>query len=383
MQASERALKFLAQYAAGERAFEGIDLSGENLWAADLRGARFAQANFRSAILNGARLSGSDLRDADFTGANLAWAELRNARLMRARLSGTDLRGANLTNAKLSGADLEDAFIGETLLLGVSLAPFCRANLRYFTHCIVDDEAIVLSVAEPRLKDFLRRVGVPDVFVEYRVDCARSLRPDQLFSLFQKTFLSYGGPDGAFARKLNDALERAGVPTFFFADDATPGEKLHRVMRQAINDHDRVIVVCSQASLVRSGVLNEIEETLQREARDGGNAYLIPVRLDDYVMGDWGPPGREDLAVTLRDRVIGEESAAAQPAGRAGTEEGSHTRPGPPLSARSTYFRSYASTALSTKRGTTTRLRLVSKPMSAAPPRLERTGSNLAFGLPL
>jgi hypothetical protein len=26
-------------------------------------------------------------------------------------------------------------------------------------------------------------------------------------------------------------------------------------------------------------VLNEIEETLQREARDGGASYLIPIRL--------------------------------------------------------------------------------------------------------
>jgi len=42
--------------------------------------------------------------------------------------------------------------------------------------------------------------------------------------LLQSTFISYGGPDEAFARKLNDALEKRGVITFFFKDDAPPGE---------------------------------------------------------------------------------------------------------------------------------------------------------------
>ncbi len=62
--------------------------------------------------------------------------------------------------------------------------------------------------------------------------------------------------------------------------------------RVGVNGHDRVILVCSKSSLQRPGVLNELEETLQREARDGGNAYLIPVRLDDFVID--GPALRTD-----------------------------------------------------------------------------------------
>ena len=122
-------------------------------------------------------------------------------------------------------------------------------------------------------------------------------------SPLQSTFLSYGGPDTDFARKLNDALLKNGVTTFFFAKDAIPGKKLHRLMRDGVNTHDRVILVCSKASLDRPGVVNEITETLQREARDGGKEYLIPITLDDHVFSGWKPddPG---VAQAIRDRVV-------------------------------------------------------------------------------
>jgi hypothetical protein len=65
--------------------------------------------------------------------------------------------------------------------------------------------------------------------------------------------------------------------------------------------------VCSKDALVRPGVLNELEQVLEREAREGGAAVLLPVRLDDFVMSDWAPE-RKDLARQVRSRVIGDFS---------------------------------------------------------------------------
>jgi len=144
---------------------------------------------------------------------------------------------------------------------------------------------------------------MPWVFAEFMISCARSLDSKELFSMMQSTFISYGGPDEPFARKLYEALHQGGVTTFFFPEHAEPGEKLHRLMRRGVNEHDRVILICSESSLNRKGLLNELEETLQREARDGGASYLIPIRLDDYLFDGWKPsdPG---MAQAVRDRVV-------------------------------------------------------------------------------
>ncbi len=99
------------------------------------------------------------------------------------------------------------------------------------------------------------------------------------------------------------------MDTFFFPVHAMVGERLHRVMRVGVNDYDRVILICSQESLGRSGVLNEIEEALTREAREGGRQVLMPIRLDDYVFDGWAPD-RVDVKQAVCDRVIADFTKA-------------------------------------------------------------------------
>ncbi|MCY0994778.1 toll/interleukin-1 receptor domain-containing protein [Nannocystis sp. ILAH1] len=99
------------------------------------------------------------------------------------------------------------------------------------------------------------------------------------------------------------------MTTFFFAEHAEAGEKLHRMMRKGINEHDRVLLICSKNSLDRKGVLNELEELLAREARDGGASYLIPIRLDNYVFTEWKPLNT-DVAQAVRDRVVADFEGA-------------------------------------------------------------------------
>jgi len=123
------------------------------------------------------------------------------------------------------------------------------------------------------------------------------------------TFISYGGPDEHFAIQVQQVLRENGVETFLYAKDAVPGTRLHRTMRDEINRHDRVILICSRHSLDRPGVTNEIEESLAREAREGGSSVLIPIALDEYVFNEWKPI-RADLAQAVRDRAIGDFQGA-------------------------------------------------------------------------
>jgi len=121
--------------------------------------------------------------------------------------------------------------------------------------------------------------------------------------IHQTLFISYGRPDEKIVSTINNSIKSRGVKTWFFPDDAVPGQKLHRFMHDGINDHDRVLLVCSKTSLSRMGVLNEIERVLEREAREGGIDVLLPVTLDDYVYSNWAPD-RKDLSTQVRSRVI-------------------------------------------------------------------------------
>jgi uncharacterized protein YjbI with pentapeptide repeats len=284
------------------------DLTGANLRRAQLQHARFHGSDLTGAVLDEAILGRADLTLADLSASSLKAVSLRGAllestNLFNAILQDAHLEFAQFKHANLAGVRSSGAFLRDTLLLDVDLRPFCCADVVHEGPSHVNFQSIIRSVGERGLKPFLRRTGMPDVFVEYMVDCARSLEPGGMFTLLQSTFISYGGPDEAFAKKLNEALERRGVNTFFFKDDAVPGERLHRVMRKGVNEFDRVILICSEASLNRPGLLNELQETLAREARDGGRAYLLPVRLDNYVIDGWRPADAE-LARAVRDRVI-------------------------------------------------------------------------------
>lgn len=121
--------------------------------------------------------------------------------------------------------------------------------------------------------------------------------------LYNTLFISYGGPDENAVSTINQFLKHQGVKTWFFKDDALPGQKLHRLMHKGVNTYDRVLLVCSRTSLSRKGVLNEIERVLEREAKEGGSEILIPIKLDDYVLSDWAPQ-RRDIADQVRARVI-------------------------------------------------------------------------------
>jgi hypothetical protein len=53
----------------------------------------------------------------------------------------------------------------------------------------------------------------------------------------------------------------------------------------AIAKHDKLVLVCSRASVKRPAVVEEILEAIQRE-RTTGTKKLSPIRLDEYVFRD-------------------------------------------------------------------------------------------------
>jgi TIR domain-containing protein len=171
------------------------------------------------------------------------------------------------------------------------------------------DRAVEAAQADVKVAKAQKTIGVLDTQrlyfkkgVEAREHLAFSARPVSVF-------ISFGGPDEKAATRLEIALKARGVKTFLFTHDAKAGQPLHRMMRDGVNEHDWVLLLCSRNSLNRPGVLNEIEESMRRSSRGGGRNILVPIALDDYVFAEWKPE-RSDLALYIRDLVIARFSGA-------------------------------------------------------------------------
>jgi hypothetical protein len=242
---------------------------------------------------------------ADFTGCDLRDADLHNCDLSGARFRSADLRGAYLVDAifhgnNLHGANLAGAVMFDTVLRRVDLSE--THGLDQVVHhgpSTVGIDTILRS--RGRIPpQFLVGAGVPRAAVPSLLSWARrhSARGD-----FYSAFISYGGPDERFAVRLSRTLSDRGVQTFCFAEHAEPGAKLFELMHTKANDYDRVLLVCSKRSLGRPGLLNELDEVLRREAREGGGSILVPIAIDDYVYAEW-TPRRPAMALAVRDRVI-------------------------------------------------------------------------------
>ncbi len=103
--------ELLQRYAAGQRDFQGVNLSEEILSWADLTGANLSGANLSGVVLNWANLSQVKLRCANLSNADLNWANLEQADLQGANLSGAEVSAANLKEADWSGAIMPDGTI--------------------------------------------------------------------------------------------------------------------------------------------------------------------------------------------------------------------------------------------------------------------------------
>lgn len=318
-------------YGRGVRDFRYSVLDGFDLGGANLTAASFYCASMKGVNFEGAKLTYTQLKGANLRGATLDWASVNATDLIGADFVGASFRNADLTGAKLEQADCTDvdfssAYLnnmsfGRTILKriklnrtkvssvhfdDVELSAFCDArSLIHNGRSSIDATSVMWSYSHPNLKHFMLDCGVPEIFATYMIDCAAALGEPLLRKLMQSTFISYGGPDEAFARRLYDVLRAHRVMTFFFPESATLGERIDNEVFQRLQDHDRVLLVCSRDSLDRTGVIHEIQETLDREARDGGATYLLPIMLDDYVLDGWEKI-QPRLAERIRRRIVGD-----------------------------------------------------------------------------
>jgi hypothetical protein len=116
---------------------------------------------------------------------------------------------------------------------------------------------------------------------------------------YYTAFVGYGQPDRGFAEKLVEDLKEKGVSCWLYSLDYTPGERTWREIAVKRRESEKMIVLCSSKSLVRDGLLKEVEEQIDEDPNK-----IIPISIDNL----WKEKGflvmraERDLKPFLMDR---------------------------------------------------------------------------------
>ena len=302
-------------YAMLSKAFlDGADLRNATLKNADLRKAELKEAKLGKADLNDANLGGAYLLNADLSSSNLSGTVLRDATLSGSNLTSAfiwnvDLRQADLSGTIFKNATLAQVGFGENFLAGALALETCN----HLGPSTVDQLSLQYSKNVPKV--FWRGCGLPDWQIAtiklYQPNLSQAdindvtdeifwLRAEQPIQLYS-CFISYSSKDHAFAKRLHDDLQDAGVRLWFDKHDLKTGDRLRDVIDQAVRTRDKLLLILSKASIASEWVENEVETALEEErSSPDRRTILFPIKIDDAVMETKLPWAR----MIKRDRRI-------------------------------------------------------------------------------
>lgn len=290
-------LKFTSHVGADLR---NADLSNADLFAthffgADLRNTNLSNSDLSQAILFHTNLEGADLSNAKLVGADLCVANLSNANLYGADVGRTNFQGTNV-----NGADFTEVKFGMTRLVLMELQDAKElAKALHNGGSSIGVDTIYKSRGKiPRA--FLLGCGIPQSFIDTIPSLIKVMEPFQ----YNSCFISYSTKDDEFAKRLHSRLRDAGVGVWFALEEMKGGKKIHEQIEQAIQVHDRLLLVLSEHSIKSNWVETEIRRAFEVERREN-RRKLFPILLTDFeTIRKWkcfdGDSGR-DLATEVRE----------------------------------------------------------------------------------
>jgi hypothetical protein len=274
----------------------GADLQGINTSDWLLRGANLTETN-----LSGAKLLRADLRETDLKRTNLEYAHLAFADLTAARLNRTDFTHASLWGANLSETYIDGALFHRTELCFTIIAFTSLKTVEGLDTCVHTAPCSIdyrtLHDSGPLPDVFLKGIGLPDDYIDYlRVAWCN---PIEFFSCF----ISYSHADKSFARRLHDTLQGRGIRCWLDEHEILPGQKIHRVVDEALRLHDKVLLCASESSLKSWWVDHELQKALMKEERlskERGcdTLAIIPLNLDGFMFREDWQDWKKDVLIS-------------------------------------------------------------------------------------
>jgi hypothetical protein len=268
----------------------GVDLSGAAMYAIEQTDPPKGYGRNVALKLQRVDLSGADCSNATMVGAvfseeTLVAVDFRNADLRDAVFVRTHFVRCNFDGADLTGARLMSTCFSN-----------CRAlhrakgldALEHVGPSSLDARTLRMSVAHMPTTVLLA-MG----YTEREITTLRGLYERE--RAFYSCFISYARADHAFASQLRKRLLKKNISCWQDVFDMKGGSQWRGQIYDAIEKHDKLILVCSRESVARPAVVEELLEAIDRE-RATRTQKLFPVRLDDYVLSG-------ELETLARDKV--------------------------------------------------------------------------------
>ncbi|SRR6266496_1718989 len=281
----------------------GIDLSGANLSKMNLNGANLQAANFTGANLDKATICGANLIGADFSKSYLSRTNFSNSNLSQSNCTRAAITGTNFYRTILDNADFTNAYMTEAIFSENDLSKIIGLlSVRHRGPSAISISTLYKSRGNIPF-DFLRGCGVPDDFIQFIPAFAEAQQAMQFYSCF----ISYSHKDEDFANCLYSRLRDEHIRVWFAPEDIRGGEKIHEQIDQAIQIHDKLLIVLSENSLQSQWVMTEVRKARKAEIKEN-RRKLFPIRLVNFEsLQNWecfDSDNGKDLAVEVREYYI-------------------------------------------------------------------------------
>lgn len=123
--------------------------------------------------------------------------------------------------------------------------------------------------SEKNVKLFFLKAGVPRELLDTFSSILAKIK-------YKTAFIAYEEPDIKFAERLHNDLIKNGISCWLYKTDKTDFEKTWREIGNKRREAEKFIVLCSSQSLVRDGLLKELEEQVDEDVEK-----LAPISLDE------------------------------------------------------------------------------------------------------
>jgi len=258
--------------------FRGANLSNGSIYLSEIRDCDFKSVNFTSAAIFRNFFLECKFDLSYFKDSNFQFSSFDKCTFVDANLARSDFRQTTLYKVDFSNADMMQAAFGRTSFYKTTLMG--ARNLIESKDCfqgIFHSDESLMSLNQLTEDSLPRKVlagfGLSDTLIDYLPSFSNGSPIN-----YNSCFISYSHQNEKFAKKLYERLRSEGVSVWYAPIDMVGGRKIPHQIDEAINIHDKLLLILSPESIESNWVKEEIYKAINK---DGKPNTLYPISIFD------------------------------------------------------------------------------------------------------